>query len=195
MSSAFFYDPLHEFDHLFNGAFDASFNPSGVILERRGSATGDVARTSKSFKPRHVATSVHTFHYHNLRRMDLHENIEANTITATFELAGLSKENVDITVHDGRLHVTGESKISSVNDQEEGGYAVTERRYGKFSRTLQLPYGVKVSKWIVRHSQDGYLRLEQEDQVNAKLENGILTVTFPRSTPENEMAPKKIAIA
>jgi HSP20 family molecular chaperone IbpA len=76
--------------------------------------------------------------------LDLHENVEANTVTATFELPGLTKENVDIHVHDGRLHISGESKISA--DHEEGGYAVRERRYGKFSRTLKLPYGVKVSK-------------------------------------------------
>ncbi|KAF8701486.1 hypothetical protein AX14_000417 [Amanita brunnescens Koide BX004] len=105
--------------------------------------------------------------------MDLHENIEANTVTATFELPGLSKENVDISIHDSRLHVTGESQVSS--DHEEKGYTVCERRYGKFSRTLQLPSGVK------------------QDEVFAKMENGILTVTFPKSTLE--AAPKKIAIA
>jgi len=76
--------------------------------------------------------------------LDLHENVEANTVTATFELPGLTKENVDIHVHDGRLYVSGESKISA--EHEESGYAIRERRYGKFSRTLQLPYGVKVSK-------------------------------------------------
>jgi HSP20 family molecular chaperone IbpA len=38
----------------------------------------------------------------------------------------------------------------------------------------------------------GYLPKAQEGQVNAKMDNGILTVTFPRSTPET--APKKIAV-
>lgn len=75
--------------------------------------------------------------------MDLHENSDANTVTATFEFPGLKKEDVSIDVHNGRMTVTGESKISSEHEQE--GYAVRERRYGKFSRTLQLPQGVKVS--------------------------------------------------
>ena len=125
--------------------------------------------------------------------MDLHENVEANTVTATFELPGLTKENVDIHVHDGRLYVSGESKISA--EHEESGYAVRERRYGKFSRTLQLPYGVKVSKtcYVFWNGDRGYLLMAQEEQVNAKMDNGILTVTFPRSTPET--APKKIAVA
>ena len=75
--------------------------------------------------------------------MDLHENTDANTVTASFELPGLSKENVQIDVHNGRVNISGESQISS--DHEESGYVVRERRYGKFFRTLQLPRGVTVS--------------------------------------------------
>ena len=144
-SSAFLYDPSHEFDRLFSEAFDARLRPFHGALQPQGNATGDVA---KGLRPRHVKaycppfwikTSDPPFH-----RLDLHENVEANTVTATFELPGLTKENVDIHVHDGRLHVSGESKISA--DHDESGYAVRERRYGKFSRTLQLPYGVKVSE-------------------------------------------------
>ena len=75
--------------------------------------------------------------------MDLHEDSEKNIVTASFELPGLKKEDVNIDVHDGRLAVSGETKISS--NHEENGYAVRERRFGKFSRTLQLPRGVKVS--------------------------------------------------
>ncbi|KAF8336156.1 HSP20-like chaperone [Amanita rubescens] len=152
-SSVFLYDPSHEFDRLFSEAFDARLSPFHGAVQRHGNATGDVAQ---ALRP----------------RLDLHENVEANTVTATFELPGLTKENVDIHVHDGRLHISGESKISA--DREESGYAVRERRYGKFSRTLKLPYGVK------------------EGEVIAKMDNGILTVTFPRSTPET--APKKIAV-
>ncbi len=74
--------------------------------------------------------------------MDLHEDAAKNTVTATFELPGLKKEDVEIDVHDGRLTVSGESKISS--EHEENGYAVRERKFGKFSRTLRLPQGVKV---------------------------------------------------
>lgn len=74
--------------------------------------------------------------------MDLHEDKDNNTVTATFELPGLRKEDVNMEVHNGRLTVSGESKIS--NEHEEGGYAIRERRFGRFTRTLQLPQGVKV---------------------------------------------------
>lgn len=89
--------------------------------------------------------------------MDLHENTEANTLTASFELPGMSKEDVHISAYDGRLRVTGETKIPD-DHQEICGCIVKERRYGKFSRTLQLPYGVRVSKRIVCCGWCGYLR-------------------------------------
>jgi len=74
--------------------------------------------------------------------MDLHENNEANTVTATFELPGLKSHDVAIEVHQGRLTVSGES--SKTESREENGYAVRERRHGKFSRTIRLPVGVQV---------------------------------------------------
>ena len=81
--------------------------------------------------------------------MDLHEDAEKNLVTATFELPGLNKENVSIDVHNNALTVAGESRVSS--ERDEAGYAVRERRYGKWSRTLQLPAGVKVSRlWYDR---------------------------------------------
>jgi len=74
--------------------------------------------------------------------MDLHENPAANSVTATFELPGFNKEDVQIDVHNGKLTVAAENKISS--EHEQSGYAVRERQYGKFLRTLQLPQAVKV---------------------------------------------------
>ncbi len=74
--------------------------------------------------------------------MDLHEDAAKNIVTAMFELPGLKKEDVEINVHDSRLTVSGESKISS--EHEDNGYAVRERKFGKFSRTLRLPQGVKL---------------------------------------------------
>ena len=75
--------------------------------------------------------------------MDLHEDAEKNLVTATFELPGLKKEDVQVNVQNGLLTVSGETRSES--DKEEQGYAVRERRYGKISRTLRLPEGVKVS--------------------------------------------------
>lgn len=81
-----------------------------------------------------------------LCRMDLHEDSKANTVTATFELPGIKKEDVEIDVHNGRLTISAENKISE--NYEKEGYAIRERRFGKMSRTLQLPQGVKVIQYI-----------------------------------------------
>lgn len=78
--------------------------------------------------------------------MDLHEDSKNNKVTATFELPGLKKEDVSININDNRLTVSGESSIN--NEYDENGYAVRERRYGNFSRTLQLPQDIKVSLTI-----------------------------------------------
>ncbi|SJK99535.1 uncharacterized protein ARMOST_02840 [Armillaria ostoyae] len=148
--SVYYYEPFYNFDRL----FDAITRPASQQLQ----AAHDSDNTAtKALKP----------------RMDLHEDAAKNTVTATFELPGLKKEDVEIDVHDGRLAVSGESKISS--EHEENGYAVRERKFGKFSRTLRLPQGVK------------------EEEIKASLDNGLLTVTFPKASPET--APTKIAIA
>ena len=105
--------------------------------------------------------------------MDLHENSESNTVTATFELPGLKKEDVQIDVHNNVLTVSGETKVDETKEQD--GYAVRERRFGRFSRSIPLPQGIK------------------EEEIKAALEDGVLNVTFPRSGPE--AVPKKITVA
>lgn len=74
----------------------------------------------------------------------MHEDEKSNLVTATFELPGLKKEDVNIDVHNNVLSISGETKVSE--DRDENGYAVRERRYGKFSRSVPLPQGVKVSR-------------------------------------------------
>ncbi|RXW15175.1 hypothetical protein EST38_g10677 [Candolleomyces aberdarensis] len=157
MSNVFFYEPFYDIDLIFDEALGLRrpiSNGNEGQLQRRGEG-GDGA--VRHFKP----------------RMDLHEDAEKNIVTATFELPGLKKEDISIDVHNGRLTVSAESKLSS--DHNENGYAVRERRYGTLSRTLQLPQGLK------------------EEEIKASVENGVLTVTFPKSTPE--LTPKKITIS
>ena len=75
--------------------------------------------------------------------MDVNESNESNIMTATFELPGLKSEDIAIDLQQNRLTVSGESMTS--NAVEGDSYAVRERRSGKFSRTLQIPFGTKVS--------------------------------------------------
>ncbi|KAI0062718.1 small heat shock protein [Artomyces pyxidatus] len=106
-------------------------------------------------------------------KMDVHENKDTNTVTVWLELPGLKKEDVSIDVHNNVLTVSGESKAET--ERSEDGWVVRERRSGRLTRSVPLPQGVK------------------SEQIKANMENGVLSVTFPKSTPE--AAPKKIAIA
>ncbi|KAJ7780575.1 HSP20-like chaperone [Mycena maculata] len=151
--SVFYYEPFHDLERLVNEAFRTRGGNSPTTENNQRQLEGDV----QAIRP----------------RMDLHENAESNTVTATFELPGINKEDVQIETQPGRLRISAESKMTEA--REKDGYAIRERRYGKYSRTLQLPKGVK------------------EEEIKANMENGVLTVTFPKSAPE--MAPKKIQIA
>lgn len=75
--------------------------------------------------------------------MDLYGSKDKKEMTATFELPGLTRDDVEIAVHNNRLVVSGQCSPSDVPPEEN--FAVHERRYGKFSRTLPLPSGTKVS--------------------------------------------------
>ncbi|KAF8840836.1 small heat shock protein [Paxillus ammoniavirescens] len=105
-------------------------------------------------------------------RMDLHEDPESNTVSAIFDLPGLKQEDVRVDIHSDRLTVSGEKKVDQQRD--EAGYSVRERSYGKFTRTLILPQGTK------------------PEDVKAKMESGVLTVTFPKAQPQPQ--PKRIDV-
>ena len=116
-------------------------------------------------------------------------------MTTTFELPGINKENVSIDVHNSLLTVSGESKFES--DRNEDGYLLRERRFGRFSRSVPIPEGIKVCRVraSVRASPpiDRLTSVLQPEEIKASMENGVLTVTYPRETAEQ--TPKKITIS
>ena len=103
----------------------------------------------------------------------MHESKENNLITATFELPGLKKEDVTIDLQNNRLIVSGETNFS--DEEEENGYVVKERRSGRFSRTVPIPQGTK------------------PEDIKASMENGVLTVTYPKTTQGQQA--KRITIS
>ncbi|KAJ3883940.1 HSP20-like chaperone [Lentinula edodes] len=155
--SLYFYEPSYNWDRLFDEAFSSRASRGGQGQGQSQALTQNSDTTQRFFKP----------------KMDLHEDKEKNLVTATFEFPGVKKEDVQVDVHNGRLTVAAETKLS--DDREQDGYAVRERSFGKYSRTLQLPKGVK------------------EEEIKASMENGVLTVTFPKASAEQ--APKKITVA
>jgi HSP20 family protein len=90
--------------------------------------------------------------------VDLHETPDLYVITA--ELPGLSREDVEIHVHDGRLTLSGMRRERGAHCEQ---YHRVERGHGSFSRTFQLPIPVDA------------------DQIVADLRDGVLTVKCPKS--------------
>jgi HSP20 family molecular chaperone IbpA len=107
------------------------------LARRRGPEITSTLRPKSVLTPSRPSLASNILH-----RMDLHENPESNTVTVLFELPGLDRENVNITVQNGRLDVSGESRLAQ--QYESGGFAVRERQAGRFYRSVQLPAGVSV---------------------------------------------------
>jgi HSP20 family protein len=102
--------------------------------------------------------------------LDLYEDKD-NLIVKT-ELPGMKREEIDISVHDGRLTISGERKYEE-NKQDTEPYR-SERFFGRFHRTLALPKPV------------------QADKAKANYKDGILTVTLPKT---EEAKPRQIAVS
>ncbi len=102
--------------------------------------------------------------------VDIFESDES--FVATADLPGLKKDDIDVSIEDNVLTVSGERKFEKGGD--EGTFRRVERSYGSFRRSFTLPRGVDPSK------------------VGAKFEDGVLTLTLPKS----EMAKsRKITVS
>jgi len=97
----------------------------------------------------------------NLRvpAVDLYEGKEEVVLKA--EVPGLSKEDIKIDLTDSMVTISGEKKKEE--EVKEEAYTYSERSYGSFSRSLQLPCAVKA------------------DKVKATFKNGILEVKLPKT--------------
>ena len=89
-------------------------------------------------------------------------------------LAGVSREDVDITFSDGMLTVSGERK--SELDEEEVSFYVRERYYSAFRRTITLPAGT------------------DESRISADFENGLLEVTVRGGAATAAVEPRRLEI-
>ncbi|MCC5879621.1 MAG: Hsp20/alpha crystallin family protein [Idiomarina sp.] len=77
----------------------------------------------------------------------------------TVELAGVSKDDVKVSVDGNVLTVSGHKKHESESTDDDGKYHRIERSYGSFSRTLTLPDDADLSG-IDAQFKEGVLRIE-----------------------------------
>lgn len=100
--------------------------------------------------------------------LDLYQ--DNDNVVAVVELPGMRKEEIEISLHNGTLTISGERKDETSSGE---GNARTERYVGKFRRSVTLPTPVNTTKVIA-----GY-------------KDGILTVTLPKA---EEGKPKQIKV-
>ena len=87
------------------------------------------------------------------------------------ELPGLTKDDIQITLENNVLRLSGERKLEK--DVKKESYHRVERTYGTFARAFTLPSQVN------------------HDKVEASFENGLLTISVPKA---EQAKPRKITI-
>jgi len=96
-------------------------------------------------------------------------------LIARFELPGLKKEEITVTVNEEGLTVTGERKREE--EKKNHNWYRTERTYGKFVRTVPLPVGVNTA------------------EIKATFNNGVLELVVPLPPAAVVAAPRRVEIA
>ncbi|TBF82166.1 Hsp20/alpha crystallin family protein [Rhizobium leguminosarum] len=103
--------------------------------------------------------------------VDLVESEKAFELSA--ELPGVDAKDLDVTLADGVLTIKGEK--NETKEEKEKDYYLSERRYGSFHRSLELPRGV------------------DSEKIEANFSNGVLKVSLPK-TLERQQNGKKITV-
>jgi HSP20 family protein len=102
-------------------------------------------------------------------RIEMYE--EKGKLVVKTEMPGIKEEDLDVSIEGKTLTIKAEKKEEEV--KEGTTYHISERYYGSYSRSMELPYEV------------------QGEKIKATLENGVLELRLPKV---KEAAPKKIEV-
>ncbi len=86
------------------------------------------------------------------------------------ELPGLTEQDVNVDLQDGILTISGEKKFQK--EDKKDNYHLVEHSYGSFHRSIRLPEGIK------------------EDQIEAKLKNGVMQISIPKDETSSKKTKK-----
>ncbi|MFQ5441311.1 MAG: Hsp20/alpha crystallin family protein [Thermodesulfobacteriota bacterium] len=96
---------------------------------------------------------------------------KAGEVEVRAEMPGVDKDDIEISLQENRLTITG--KLQKEKETKDEDYYYRERSYNSISRSIDIPYKVNPAK------------------IKAGLKNGILTVHLPKAA---ELQPKKIKV-
>jgi len=94
-------------------------------------------------------------------RIDVHE--QDNRLEVTAELPGVNQKDVELRLDDDILTIRGEKR----NERKDKQAHITERSYGAFQRSIQLPFS------------------PDPNQVRAEFRDGVLTIAVPRQEQQD----------
>jgi HSP20 family protein len=95
---------------------------------------------------------------------------DGDGIVVRAEVPGVEPQSIDVSIQRNTLNISGERPIKG---RDKGSYHRRERRFGKFSRSVQLPQDLDTEK------------------AAAECRNGVLTLRIPR---RQEAKPRQVRI-
>ncbi len=98
---------------------------------------------------------------------------DAGDVVVKVELPGMKKEDIDVTLTESSITISGEKKKEE--KVEKKNYYRVERSFGSFTRSFNLPAEVQTAR------------------AKAQFKNGILEVRVPK-TDEAKQKEKKLSI-
>jgi HSP20 family protein len=101
--------------------------------------------------------------------LDVYE--DKDNVYVKAELPGMKREEIELTLHDGVLSISGERKGETKREDAETHRV--ERFFGRFQRTVTLPTPVA------------------NDKVKADYKDGVLSIKLPKT---EESKPKRIDV-
>lgn len=93
-----------------------------------------------------------------------------DSYSVTAELPGMDEDDIDLTIADGVLILSGEKKEEQ--ERNEKGVRLSERRYGSFERRFALPTDANEAK------------------VSATFKKGVLSITLPKDEKAQDRSRK-----
>jgi HSP20 family protein len=100
----------------------------------------------------------------NMMRAPLADVVETeNSIRVVLEVPGMDPGALSVDIENNVLTISGEKQEHKTEGEDQSVWHLSERRYGNFSRSFVLPRDV------------------DPENIDAHFENGLLTVTIPKS--------------
>jgi HSP20 family protein len=108
--------------------------------------------------------------YGEALKVNIVENEDNYTLTA--EVPGMKEKDIDLEIKDGRMTLKGQ--VEESQEKEQDHYRMKEFSRRSFERSFTIGDGI------------------DQDNVSAKLDNGVLTVVLPK---KEEAKPKTVKVA